>query len=232
MSGLTPPLSPMRLPVRSTLLPVLSILLPAVAAALLAVAVLTGATAGLDRAVMRAVHGATWSGWEAWAFAFTFLGGRVGAIATTAALAGLLLLRRRPADAAGLVLCLIGGMVLTVAFKSAFAVPRPAELPAMIGALGSSFPSGHSLVAVCVYGYPAALLAGARGAVRWAALPLLAVPLAVMWSRLFLGVHWLSDVLAGGLLGAAWVAYCLRWRSSLSLGRAAGGEAGRGNSPM
>lgn len=198
-------------------LPALSILLPALMAGLLAAAVLTGATAGLDQAAMRAVYGAAWPGLETWAFAFTYLGGRVGAIAAVAATTGILLLLRRRADACGLVLCLVGGMALTVLFKSVFAVPRPADLPAMIGALGSSFPSGHSLVAVCAYGYPAALLAGARGAVRWSALPLAAVPLAVMWSRLFLGVHWLSDVIAGGLVGAAWVAYCLNWRRSLAL---------------
>lgn len=198
-------------------LPAISILVPALLALLTAAATLTGASAPLDRAVMRALHGLTWPGWEAWAFGFTFLGGRVGGIAAALVAGGLLLLRRRHADAAGLALCMIGGMALTLALKHAVGVPRPAELPAMIGALGSSFPSGHSAVAVCAYGYPAVLLAQARGAWRWAAPLLFFIPLAVMWSRLYLGVHWLTDVLAGGLLGATWVAFCLRWRTRLRL---------------
>ncbi len=210
MNALAPPPMPMQPPVSS-------ILLPALMAGMLAVAVLTGATAGLDQVVARTIHGAAWPGLETWAYAFTYLGGRIGAIASVTATAGILLLLRRPVDAAGLVLCLLGGIALTVLFKYTFAVPRPTGLPAMIGALGTSFPSGHSLVAVCAYGYPAALLLGARGALRWSALPLFAVPVAVMWSRLFLGVHWLSDVVAGGLVGAAWVAYCLRWRHDLAL---------------
>lgn len=194
----------------------LPILVPAVLALLMAIATLTGASAPYDQATMRAMHGLSWPGWEAWAFGFTFLGGRVGAIAAAAIAGCLLLLRKRHADAAGLALCMVGGMALTLAFKHAFGVPRPGELPQMIGAFGSSFPSGHAMVAVCAYGFPAALLAAGPGAWRrLAAAALFLVPVAVMWSRLYLGVHWLTDVLAGGFLGATWVAFCLRWRTRL-----------------
>lgn len=199
----------------------LPILIPASLGLLVAAAALTGASAPLDQAVMRALHALSWPGWELWAFAFTFLGGRAGAFAAAGVAGGFLLLRKRPADAAGLALCLFGGVALTVAFKYLSGVPRPTELPAMIGALGSSFPSGHSLVATCVYGYPAVLLAQGRSAWRWAAVLLFLVPVAVMWSRLYLGVHWLTDVLAGGLVGATWVAFCLQWRRRLALPAAA-----------
>lgn len=193
----------------------LAVVLPAVLAAVLAAGVLTGATRELDRGFLYWVHMTEAPGLELWAYAFTFLGGRVGGLAAAAAIGGVLLLRRRTADAAGLALCMVGGMAMTLLFKHLFDVPRPDELPRMIGAYGASFPSGHSLVAVCAFGYPAALLADGpfwRGILaRFALL----APIAVMWSRLYLGVHWLSDVLGGALVGMAWVAFCLRWRARL-----------------
>ena len=73
----------------------------------------------------------------------------------------------------------------------------------LIRVTGQSFPSGHTVQAVAVYGTLALLLSGGRSrriqVVMWSAAALVA--LAVGASRLYLGVHWLTDVLAGYALG-------------------------------
>jgi membrane protein DedA with SNARE-associated domain/membrane-associated phospholipid phosphatase len=76
------------------------------------------------------------------------------------------------------------------------------------GADRFSFPSGHAASSIVLYGFLAFLLAyGQRARVRWA-ITLLAALLVglIAFSRLYLGAHWLSDVLAGLSLGTAWVA--------------------------
>lgn len=98
--------------------------------------------------------------------------------------------------------CLLASPLL----KAGLGVPRP---DVVVQAPGSAaFPSGHALKTTVIYGFLAVILArSVSEARRWipyslAALPILAVGLA----RLYLGVHWLSDVLGGIALGLAWVA--------------------------
>jgi undecaprenyl-diphosphatase len=76
------------------------------------------------------------------------------------------------------------------------------------GAEQFSFPSGHAASSIVLYGFLAFLLAyGQRATLRWA-ITLLAALLVglIAFSRLYLGAHWLSDVLASLSLGTAWVA--------------------------
>lgn len=102
--------------------------------------------------------------------------------------------------------------------KRLFARPRPALFPHAFVA-GASYPSGHALFAVGFYGAIAALLvAGARRGARIAVLAAwAALALALGLSRLVLGVHWPTDVIAGYAAGAAvwaavWVAVPTGWR--------------------
>ncbi|OLT18582.1 hypothetical protein BJF78_00060 [Pseudonocardia sp. CNS-139] len=88
--------------------------------------------------------------------------------------------------------------------------PRPPLLGQLVAAENESLPSGHATMAVAVVGSLVALAWAARGpaarvamvtaAAAWAA--------AVGGSRVYLGVHWFSDVVAGWLVGAAWLAVC------------------------
>ncbi|MCY7306066.1 MAG: phosphatase PAP2 family protein [Rhodoferax sp.] len=82
--------------------------------------------------------------------------------------------------------------------------PRPASL--YQGLEMYSFPSGHATVAVVVYGFLAFLVCrGKVAAVQWrVGLMTGAMLLAIGFSRLYLGVHWFSDVIAGMSLGLAW----------------------------
>lgn len=119
-----------------------------------------------------------------------------------------LLLRRQPRLAVWLVVTVIGGTVLSTLVKSAVGRERPLLPHPVAHAASASFPSGHALGSVV--GVGALLMVGlpyARRSLRPALIGVgVLVVLAVGFSRLGLGVHYLSDVLAGYLLGAAWLA--------------------------
>ena len=101
-----------------------------------------------------------------------------------------------------------GAWVVQVAVKQLVERPRPPTELALSHATGFAFPSGHATDAAAVYGMLAVLLArpGRRG-VRVAALAgAFGLVALVGLSRLYLGVHWLTDVLAGIGIGAIWIA--------------------------
>jgi undecaprenyl-diphosphatase len=102
-----------------------------------------------------------------------------------------------------------GQGLLEKTLKSYFERPRPPALVDYPIAEGFSFPSGHALVAFCFYGilacFVTARVAGrARRAAIWAAVA--ALVLLIGLSRVYIGIHHLSDVLAGYALGAFWIA--------------------------
>src|SRR5690606_40735909 len=90
--------------------------------------------------------------------------------------------------------------------------PRPDLLPQLDLVHTASFPSGHAMMSTLVYLTLAAIAARLTASTRlrlYVFAVAIAIALAVGLSRIFLGVHWTSDVLAGWALGAAWAA--LSW---------------------
>src|SRR5205807_939287 len=90
-----------------------------------------------------------------------------------------------------------------------YARPRPEPFFDLIMPTTFSFPSGHALGSVCFYGIVAWIIATrAKSAVfRWSAPPLLALLILLVGiSRIYLGYHYPTDVIAGLASGAVWVA--------------------------
>lgn len=142
-------------------------------------------------------------------------------VMTTVVIAGLFLwLSQHRHSAALLGVATLGGLILNSLLKLGFGRPRPQILDWGVHAATSSFPSGHAMNAVIVYGtvaYLAARLQPKR-AVRIATLALAAIViLLVCASRLYLGVHYPSDVIAGIVIGLAWAAFCMAALEALQL---------------
>lgn len=114
-----------------------------------------------------------------------------------------------------------GGALASTLLKLAFARPRPDLVPHATEVATASFPSGHAMVSAVVYLTLAALLARLVAAPRLKAYIIgvaVVLTLLIGTSRIYLGVHWPSDVLAGWAAGAAWALVCLALARALHIG--------------
>jgi membrane-associated phospholipid phosphatase len=186
--------------------------------ALLALTYGGASVGGLDEDVARRVA-ASLPGWVEWAARpFSWVGGWIG-LTAAGVLAGVLLVRERAwVDLAFLVAAFAGSQALANGLKPAFDRPRP-DLGSPVPVPGSgAFPSGHAAAATACVGALAVLLAERLGrrsqrVAVWTVAVALGVGIGL--SRIALGVHWLSDVLAGWAIGIAWLALCLLARELL-----------------
>lgn len=182
----------------------------------LAEEVMEGATHSVDTMILRALRdpgdprdpiGPRWL--EQFGRDVTALGSvAVLGILTVAAI-GFLLIERRPRTAGLVIVGVGGGQILSSLLKHGFARPRPELVPPDIHVYTASFPSGHTMMSAITYLTLAILLS--RAAMSAAArVYILAVgvllTLLVGVSRIYLGVHWPTDVVAGWAAGAAWAA--------------------------
>jgi undecaprenyl-diphosphatase len=117
-------------------------------------------------------------------------------------------------------LSVTGGLTASSLLKEFFQRPRPVLVPYAVSVSGTSFPSGHSMMSAVTFLTLGALLASSQKRKRLKAyFLLLATLLTVMvgLSRIYLGVHWPTDVLAGWTAGAVWALLCwlaARWLQS------------------
>ncbi len=142
---------------------------------------------------------------------FTGVGG-VGVLGLlTAMTLGYLWLRGKRRTAWYLAVAIGGGLLLSLALKAGFHRPRPDLISHGSLVYTSSFPSGHSMLSAVVYLTGGALLAlmHRRRTLRVYILGCAALATVLVGiSRVYLGVHWPSDVVAGWAGGAAWASLC------------------------
>lgn len=153
----------------------------------------------------------------------TSLGSTVMLTLIVIASAGYLLLDGKRSSAMLLLVSVIGGSVLSQVMKAAFGRTRPDVVPHLMSESSMSFPSGHAMMSAVLYLTIGALLARAQDGRRqqnYVFGVALSVAFMVGLSRIYLGVHWPSDVLAGWSVGAAWATGCVlvavwleRWRA-------------------
>ncbi len=171
-----------------------------------------GGTQQFDEAVLRYLHSFHLPWLDPVMLEITGLGNATTVIVTMGVAAIFLWLTRHRYSAALLVIATLGGFLITLILKGAYDRPRPHVVEWSTQVVTSSFPSGHASSAAVVYltiAYLAARLQHRLWA-RWLTM-LLAVLLVLLiaFSRLMLGVHYPSDVVAGMALGLAWAAFCM-----------------------
>jgi undecaprenyl-diphosphatase len=121
-------------------------------------------------------------------------------------------LTRHKYSATLLLISTIGAIALNSLLKVGFDRPRPQIFEWGSHALSSSFPSGHAMSATAVYGTVAYLAARLQRRHLHRVLTMMAASvliLAIAATRLYLGVHYPSDVLGGMIIGLAWAAFCM-----------------------
>lgn len=123
-----------------------------------------------------------------------------------------LLLRRQWQLASAWVMSLLLVALFIERTKLAFGRNRPGFNGEFVREDSLSFPSGHAIASMVVFGllaYLFTMIATERRLRRWAILVCSVIIALIGFSRLYLGVHYLSDVIGGYLLGAAWLAFSI-----------------------
>ena len=184
----------------------------------LASAVAEGDTAAFDRWLLQALRSAgdpavpVGPSWLRRAMVdITALGGTSVLTLITVVVAGYLLAARKAATAAFVVAAVAGGSLASSLLKLAFARARPDVVGHLVEVYSASFPSGHALNSAVTYLTLGALIARAedsRTLRAYAIAVAVGLTLVIGFSRVYLGVHWPSDVLAGWCVGCAWAILC------------------------
>jgi undecaprenyl-diphosphatase len=192
--------------------------------------VLEGDTQSFDERVLRALRraddpalpiGPLWL--HGAALDITALGGAFVIGLAVAAIVGFLLLQGMRRTALFVFLASVGGWVLNHLLKIAFARPRPVVVPHLRDVMSLSFPSGHAMTSAAVYLTLGAMLMRISERritkIYCMAIAMLAT-LLIGGSRVYLGVHYPTDVLGGWMMGMSWALVC--WLVERRIERRAG----------
>lgn len=131
-------------------------------------------------------------------------------VAIAAIILVILLWRHYYSEAQIFIIDCVGGVVLSYGLKSVFGKTRPDLWESVIKDLSFSYPSGHALGSTVLYGFIAYLIAS-----RYSQFSLLIYTVvvcligAIGLSRLYLGVHWPTDIIGGYGIGFLWLIFCI-----------------------
>jgi undecaprenyl-diphosphatase len=142
----------------------------------------------------------------------TSLGSSPVLLLMTAVAAGWLATRRQYHAVALVLVSTVGGLLLSDALKGLFQRPRPQLVPHLVTVTSLSFPSGHAMHSAVVYltlGALCARLLRSRAQRIYVVVAASLLTVLVGITRVYLGVHYPSDVLAGWIAGLVWALLCL-----------------------
>jgi undecaprenyl-diphosphatase len=141
----------------------------------------------------------------------TAIGGGTVLTMMTVLVVGYLVAAKRTANAVFVIVAVSGGAILSAILKHFFERPRPELVPHLVRVSSASFPSGHAMNSAVVYLTLGTLLAKSE---RTAAVRIYLMGAAILltilvgFSRVYLGVHWPTDVVAGWCVGSIWALVC------------------------
>lgn len=164
-----------------------------------------------DQQLANALHNRASEGWTT-TFAFITLFGSQVVFILTLVVAAYYVYRRQWLYLAVWLAGLVGGELLNLGLKQYFSRPRPVFSDPLVTEAFYSFPSGHAMLSIIAYGLLAYFVVDKLHRRRVKGIVIaLAVVFVVMigFSRLYLGVHFFSDVVAGFLAGGAWLFACI-----------------------
>ncbi|MEG4026193.1 MULTISPECIES: phosphatase PAP2 family protein [unclassified Microcoleus] len=142
--------------------------------------------------------------------AFTFLGEPNLLLALSVSLGIILWWRKHNSEATTIAVTGAGALGLNILLKQLFARARPQLWERAVEVKFYSFPSGHAMISMVVYGLLGYLLGSRFPKQRWWIYSLTVVLIAAIGlSRLYLGVHWPTDVIAGYMAGFIWLIACI-----------------------
>ncbi|MBN8229657.1 phosphatase PAP2 family protein [Corallococcus macrosporus] len=140
----------------------------------------------------------------------TSLGGFPVLSLLTAAVCGFLVVARRYRTSLFVLASIVGGWILNALLKNLFHRPRPSVVPHLTETMSTSFPSGHAMLSAITYLTLGALLAQFaehRRVKVYLLTVALILSVLVGCTRVYLGVHYPSDVLGGWVAGLAWALF-------------------------
>lgn len=216
-----------QLPVPRVLVPILLVAAGAWCFIAIADEVVEGETRAIDERIILAMRtadphdpiGPAW--FEEAVRDLTALGSTLVLTMAVLTVVGLLLLMRRWRAAIFTFVATVTGQLASHALKEFFGRPRPDLIPHEVEVFTHSFPSGHAMMSAVVYLTLASLAARLMTQRR---LKVYVLSIAVIFtiligaSRVYLGVHWPSDVLAGWMIGASWALACWLIAAKIGLG--------------
>ncbi len=181
------------------------------------------ATRLLDERVAAWFHQRAWPALTRFMRLVTFFGS-VGLIAAASSCVALFqIVRKRWSQVLMLMLAVGGGSLLNILLKHFFHRQRPVLENPLLTLTSYGFPSGHTMGATLFYGVLAVFVAHCAGTWRWRVVVLCIAALVVAvigLSRIYLGAHYLTDVVGAIAVGLAWLAFCWtgvetlrKWRS-------------------
>jgi len=161
-----------------------------------------GQTPAFDESIRRAIHDAANPGLTRVLEAVTLLGSQAVVISAASCAALILFFQGRRDRALLIAIAIAGAELLLWILKVEFHRPRPEPFFGSVPPASYSFPSGHAVLSFCCYG----TLSAVCSARRWVRIAAAALILSIGISRVYLGVHYPSDVIAGYLVAILWMA--------------------------